>query len=91
MYTHTDSRYTFISPTISSHCREGTMEFIEEVGLSALVDIVVCGDDQVKKLREFVFFQNPLSISRFPNQSRTPITCSTYVINWAYLLTRLSW
>ena len=91
MYTHTDSRYTFISPTISSLCREGTMEFIEEVGLSALVDIVVCGDDQVEKFREFVFFQNSLSISRFPDQSQTPITCSTYVINWAYLLTRLSW
>ena len=67
------------------------MEFIEEVGLSALVDIVVCGDDQVEKLREFVFFQNPLSISRFPNQSQTPITCSTFVISWAYLSIRRSW
>ena len=24
------------------------MEFVEEVGLSALVDMIVCGDDQVK-------------------------------------------
>ena len=32
------------------HCREGTLEFVEGVGLSSLVDLIVCGDDQVKKL-----------------------------------------
>ena len=66
------------------------MEFVEEVGLSALVDMVVCGDDQVEKLTEH-FFKNSLSTSRSLNQSQTPITCFTFVINWAYLLTRLSW
>ena len=28
------------------------MEFVEEVGLSALIDMIVCGDDQVEKLRK---------------------------------------
>ena len=34
-----------------SNCRESTLEFVERVGLSTLVDIVVCGDDQVRKLK----------------------------------------
>ena len=56
-----DSRYMLsfieIHPhcTVISHSREGTMEFVEEVGLSALVDMIVCGDDQVEKLREHFF------------------------------------
>ena len=65
------------------------MEFVEEVGLSALVDMIVCGDDQVEKLREHFF--KKIFISRSLDQSQTPITCFTFVISWAYLLTRLSW
>ena len=34
-----------------SNCRESTVEFVERVGLSTLVDIVVCGDDQVGKFK----------------------------------------
>jgi len=33
----------------TSDSREGTMEFVEEVGLSALVDMIVCGDDQISR------------------------------------------
>ena len=28
-------------------CRESTLEFVERVGISSLVDMIVCGDDQV--------------------------------------------
>jgi len=33
----------------TSDSRESTLEFVERVGISSLVDMIVCGDDQVSK------------------------------------------
>ena len=45
----TDSIYCIIGDLhveIFSY-RESTLEFVERVGISSLVDMIVCGDDQV--------------------------------------------
>ena len=31
----------------TSDSREGTVEFLERMGLQSMVDIIVCGDDEV--------------------------------------------
>ena len=31
----------------TSDSREGTIEFLERMGLESMVDIIVCGDDEV--------------------------------------------
>merc|ERR1712141_35696 len=33
----------------TSDSREGTVEFLERMGLQSMVDIIVCGDDEVSK------------------------------------------
>ena len=32
----------------TSDSREGTVEFLERMGLQSMVDIIVCGDDEVR-------------------------------------------
>ena len=36
----------------TSDSREGTIEFLERMGLQSMVDIIVCGDDEVKRCKQ---------------------------------------
>ena len=74
----------------TSDSREGTVEFLEKLGLDDMVDMVVCGDDKVTKL-------SPTSsavvnfVPRSQNPSRTLTTPSSSAESWGPRAARRSW